>query len=48
MLQYRAELAAAVTLTSGGSLRIQGLRIDVPHPDVTRAEIGRASCRERV
>ena len=39
MLQYRAELAAAVTLTSGGSLRIQGLRIDVPHPDVTRAEI---------
>jgi len=39
VLQYRAELAAAVTLTSGGSLRIQGLRIDVPHPDVTRAEI---------
>ena len=39
MLQYRAELDAAVNLTSGGSVRIQGLRIDVPHPDVTRAEI---------
>jgi arylformamidase len=39
VLQYRAELAAAVTLTSGGSLRIQGLRIDVPHPEVTRVEI---------
>lgn len=39
MLQYRAELDAAVNLTSGGSLRIQGLLIDVPHPDVTRAEI---------
>ena len=39
MLQYRAELDAAVNLTGGGSLRIQGLRIDVPHPDVTRAEI---------
>ncbi|MCU7731052.1 cyclase family protein [Actinoplanes sp. KI2] len=40
MLQYRAELDAAVTLAGGGSLRVQGLRIDVPHPDVTRAEIG--------
>ncbi|MFF5297005.1 cyclase family protein [Paractinoplanes globisporus] len=39
MLQYRAELEAAVTLTSGGSLRTQGLRIDVPHADVTHAEI---------
>jgi len=39
VLQYRAELDAAVNLTSGGSVRIQGLRIDVPHPDVTRAEI---------
>jgi kynurenine formamidase len=39
VLQYRAELAAAVTLAGGGSLQIQGLRIDVPHPDVTRAEI---------
>ncbi|WP_030440592.1 cyclase family protein [Actinoplanes subtropicus] len=39
MLQYRAELDAAVNLTGGGSLRIQGLRIDVPHPDVTRPEI---------
>ena len=39
MLQYRAELDAAVNLTSGGSLRIQGLRIDVPHPDVTQAEV---------
>jgi kynurenine formamidase len=39
VLQYRAELTAVVTLTSGGSLRIQRLRIDVPHPDVTRPEI---------
>jgi arylformamidase len=39
VLQYRAELDAVVNLTSGGSLRIQGLRIDVPHPDVTRPEI---------
>jgi len=39
VLQYRAELEAAVTLTSGGSLRTQGLRIDVPHADVTHAEI---------
>jgi kynurenine formamidase len=39
VLQYRAELDAAVNLAAGGSLRIQGLRIDVPHPDVTQVEI---------
>jgi len=39
VLQYRAELDAAVNLTTGGSVRVQGLRIDVPHADVTRAEI---------
>ncbi|MFI5894453.1 cyclase family protein [Actinoplanes sp. NPDC051513] len=39
MLQYRAELDAAVILTGGGSVRAQGLKIDVPHADVTQAEI---------
>ncbi|MEV4344240.1 cyclase family protein [Actinoplanes sp. NPDC049596] len=39
MLQYRAEVTAAVTLTTGGGLRAEGLRVDVPHPDVTSAEI---------
>ena len=39
MLQYRAEIDAAVTLITGGSLRAQGLRVDVPHADVTEAEI---------
>ncbi|GAA0472812.1 hypothetical protein Ade02nite_87170 [Paractinoplanes deccanensis] len=39
MLQYRAEVTAAVTLTTGGGLRAEGLRVDVPHADVTTAEI---------
>ncbi|MET0417691.1 MAG: cyclase family protein [Actinoplanes sp.] len=39
MLQYRAEFDAAVTFTTGGSLQTQGFRVDVPHGDVTRAEI---------
>ncbi len=39
MLQYRAEFDAAVTFTTGGSLQTQGFRVDVPHSDVTRAEI---------
>ena len=39
MLQYRAEIDAAVTLITGGALRAQGLRVEVPHPDVTEAEI---------
>jgi kynurenine formamidase len=38
VLQYRAELDAAVIL-AGGSVRAQGLTIDVPHADVTQAEI---------
>jgi kynurenine formamidase len=39
VLQYRAELDAAVILTGGASVRAQGLTIDVPHADVTQAEI---------
>jgi arylformamidase len=39
VLQYRAELDAAVILTSGGSVQVQGLTIDVPHAEVTRAEV---------
>ena len=40
MLQYRAEFDAAVTFTNGGGLQAQGFRVDVPHADVTEAEIG--------
>jgi len=39
VLQYRAELDAVVTLTTGGGVRAEGLRVDVPHADVTHAEI---------
>ena len=39
MLQYRAEFDATVTFANGGGLRTRGFRVDVPHPDVTRAEI---------
>ena len=39
MLQYRAEIDAAVTLTTGGALHAEKLRIDVPHAEVTEAEI---------
>jgi arylformamidase len=38
-LQYRAEFDAAVTFTNGGGLQVQGFRVDVPHGDVTEAEI---------
>jgi kynurenine formamidase len=40
VLQYRAEFDAAVTFSNGGGLQAQGFRVDVPHPDITRAEIG--------
>jgi arylformamidase len=39
VLQYRAEFDAAVTFTDGGGLQAQRFRLDVPHPDVTEAEI---------
>jgi len=38
-LQYRAEFDAVVTFRNGGGLQTQGFRVDVPHPDVTEAEI---------
>jgi kynurenine formamidase len=38
-LQYRAEFDAAVTFSNGGGLQAQGFRVDVPHADVTEAEI---------
>ena len=48
MLQYRAEFDAVVTFTNGGGLQAQGFRVDVPHGDVTEAEIRSlfvAACR---
>jgi len=39
VLQYRAELDAAVTFTAGGRLQAQAFRLDVPHPDVTHADL---------
>ncbi|WP_250002390.1 cyclase family protein [Actinoplanes sp. M2I2] len=39
MQQYRAELTAEVVFATGGRLQAQGLRVDVPHPDVTEAEL---------
>jgi arylformamidase len=39
VLQYRAEFDVAVTFLNGGGLQAQGFRVDVPHPDTTRAEI---------
>jgi arylformamidase len=47
VLQYRAEFDADVTFLNGGGLQAQGFRVDVPHPDVTEAEIAAlfvASC----
>ena len=48
MLQYRAEFDAVVTFLNGGGLQAQGFRVDVPHSDVTEAEIRSlfvAACR---
>jgi arylformamidase len=39
MPQYRAVFDAVVTFRNGGGLQAQGFRVDVPHPDVTEAEI---------
>ena len=39
MLQHRAEFDAVVTFTGGGGLQTQGLTVDVPHADVTEAEL---------
>jgi arylformamidase len=39
--QYRAELTADVTFTTGGRLQAQGLRVDVPHSEVTEADLAR-------
>lgn len=38
-LHYRAEFDAEVTFLNGGGLQAQGFRVDVPHGDVTEAEI---------
>ena len=40
MVEYRAEFDAVVAFTNGGGLQTQGFRVDVPHPDVTEAELG--------
>ena len=39
VLQFRAEFDAAVTFHDGGGLQAQRFRVDVPHLDVTEAEI---------
>ena len=39
VLQYRAEFDAVVTLTGGGGLQAQKVLLDVPHGEVTEAEI---------
>ncbi|MCO8273487.1 cyclase family protein [Actinoplanes sp. TRM 88003] len=41
MQQYRAELTADVTFTTGGRLQTQGLRVEVPHLEVTEADLAR-------
>jgi arylformamidase len=48
VLQYRAEFDATVTFRNGGGLQAQGFRVDVPHADVTEAEVSAlflAACR---
>jgi arylformamidase len=48
LLQYRAEFDATVTFRNGGGLQAQGFRVDVPHADVTEAEVAAlflAACR---
>jgi kynurenine formamidase len=40
VVEYRAEFDAVVTFRNGGGLQAQGFRVDVPHADVTEAEIG--------
>jgi arylformamidase len=37
--QYRAEFDAVVTFSNGGSLRVEGFRVDVPHRDDTADEV---------
>jgi kynurenine formamidase len=47
MPQYRAEFDAVVTFGNGGGLQAQGFRVDVPHDEVSEAEIAAlfvASC----
>jgi arylformamidase len=47
MLQHRAEFDAVVTFLNGGGMQVQGFRVDVPHGEVTQAEIAAlfvASC----
>ena len=39
MQQYRAELTADVSFTTGGRLQARGLRVDVPHLEVTEADL---------
>ena len=41
MPQYRAELTADITFTTGGRLQAQSLRVAVPHLDVTEADLAR-------
>ncbi|WP_394830183.1 cyclase family protein [Pendulispora rubella] len=41
MAEYRAAFDFHITFTNGGDLSGNGFRIDVPHADVTEAEVGR-------
>lgn len=37
--QYRAEFDARVAFSNGGSLQVEGFRVDVPTPDVTETDV---------
>lgn len=39
MTDFRAQLDARVTFLNGGSLSVEGFRVDVPGPDVTEDEV---------
>jgi kynurenine formamidase len=41
MTEYRAQFDAVVTFLNGGSLRVEGFRVDVPNQEATPDQIGR-------
>jgi kynurenine formamidase len=43
--EYRAHFDARVAFANGGGLSADGFRIDLPHPDVDEAEVGRLFVR---
>ena len=41
MTDYRASVDGRVTFSNGGSIAVEGFRVDLPGPDADRGEIGR-------